>query len=218
MTGPQKKLVGRPAEYKITVVNAGTSVLTGVELFDDLPAGARLVSASDNGRLEGNRVHWLLGDAPAGQGKSVTVVLTVDKAGETVNRATAKADRSVTAGPAETKTLFETAAGIDMDVDTSNDKVAVGGEFDYTIRVSNRGSGPAKNLQVTVTAPEQMQVLGKYEATEATLAGQTLTFALLPTLDAGKVATYKVHVKALKAGDSQTPGRANVGRLDQALT
>ena len=79
------------------MVNAGTSVLTGVELFDDLPAGARLVSASDNGRQEGNRVHWLLGDAPAGQGKSVTVVLTVDKAGEAVNRVTAKADRSVTA-------------------------------------------------------------------------------------------------------------------------
>ena len=91
-----------------------------------------------------------------------------------------------------------------MDVDTSNDKVPVGGEVDYTIRVSNRGSGPAKNLQVTVTAPEQMQVLGKYEATEATLAGQTLTFALLPALDAGKDGDVQGPRQGVKGGRSQT--------------
>ena len=201
MTGPSKRLVSRPVKYQITVVNAGTSVLTGVELFDDLPAGARLVAAGDNGRQEGARVHWLLGDAPAGQGKTVSVTLMVDKAGEAVNRATARADRSVTAGPAEVKTLFEAAAGIRMEIDKSDDPLPVGREGDYTVRLSNHGTGPAKNLQLTVTAPEQLQVLGKYEATEAVLAGQTLTFAPLLTLDPGKEATYKVHVKALKAGE-----------------
>ena len=105
MTGPQKKLVGGPVKYKITVVNAGTSVLTGVELFDDLPPAPGW-SPPATTAAAGQSRPWLLGDAPAGQGKSVTVELAVDKAGETVNRAMAKADRSVTAGPAEAKTLF----------------------------------------------------------------------------------------------------------------
>ena len=86
MTGPQKRLIGRPAKYQITIVNTGTSALTGVDVLDDLPAGAKLVGASDNGRQEGNRVHWLLGDAPAGWRRSVTVDLTADQEGEVVNR------------------------------------------------------------------------------------------------------------------------------------
>ena len=79
--------------------------MTGVELFDELPAGAAFVGASDGGRLQDGRIHWLLGQAPAGRNRSVTVEMKAAKEGEAVNRVTAKADRGVTAS-AEAKTLF----------------------------------------------------------------------------------------------------------------
>jgi uncharacterized repeat protein (TIGR01451 family) len=196
VTRPQKALLNAPTKYEITISNNSVVALTGVEVFDELPEGATFVSASDGGRPQDGRIHWLLGEAPAGRSRSVTVELKVAKEGEVVNKVTAKADRGVTAH-AEAKTQFEGAAGIHVEID-AKDKLPVGGEGDYVIRVMNHGNGAAKNLQLTAVVPEAMQVVGP---TEATQDKQTLTFTPLAVLGAGEEKIYKFHVKAVRAGE-----------------
>src|SRR5205814_1887940 len=74
VAGPQRRLLDRPAKYQITVTNGGATALTGVEVIYDLPADVQVVGTpSDNGRKEDNRIHWLLGNAPAGGRRTVTV-------------------------------------------------------------------------------------------------------------------------------------------------
>jgi uncharacterized repeat protein (TIGR01451 family) len=199
VTRPQKALLNAPTKYEITISNNGVVALTGVEVFDELPEGATFVSASDGGRPQDGRIHWLLGEAPPGRSRSVTVELKVAKESEVVNRVTAKADRGVTAH-AEATTQFEGAAGIHVEID-SKDKLPVGGEGDYVIRVMNHGNGAAKNLQLTAVVPEQMQVVSKGDATEAVQEKQTFTFAPLAVLAAGQEKTYKLHIKAMRAGE-----------------
>ena len=173
--------------------------MSGVEVFDELPEGAAFVSASDGGRLQDGRVHWILGEAPPSRSRSLTVELKMAKEGEIINRVTAKADRGVTAN-AEAKTQFEGAAGIHVEIG-SKDKLPVGGEGDYVIRVMNRGTGAAKNVQVTAVVPDQMQVMTKEGPTQAAQEKQTFTFAPLAVLAAGKEETYKIHVRAARAGE-----------------
>jgi uncharacterized repeat protein (TIGR01451 family) len=199
VTRPQKALLNAPTKYEITISNNGVVALTGVEVFDELPEGATFVRASDGGRPQDGRIHWLLGNAPPGRSRSVTVELKVAKEGEVVNKVTAKADRGVTAH-AEAKTQFEGAAGIHVEID-AKDKLPVGGESDYVIRVMNRGTGAAKNLQLTAVVPEQLQVVSKEGPTEAVQEKQTFTFAPLAVLAAGQEKTYKIHVKAIRAGE-----------------
>ena len=199
VTGPRKALVNVPTKYEIAISNKGAIALTGVELFDELPAGAAFVGASDGGRLQDGRIHWLLGQAPAGRNRSVTVEMKAAKEGEAVNRVTAKADRGVTAS-AEAKTLFAGAAGIHLQID-AKDKLAVGGESDYVIHVMNHGSGAARNVQVIAVVPDQMEVKSKEGPTEATVEKQTLTFAPLAALAGGEEKTYKIHVRAVRAGE-----------------
>ena len=199
VTRPQKALLNVPTKYEITVSNHGAIALTHVEVFDELPEGAKFISASDGGRMQDRQIHWLLGEAPPNRNKTLTVELQIAKEGEVVNRVTAKADRGVTAH-AEAKTQFEGAAGMHVEID-AKDKLAVDSEGDYVIRVMNRGNGDAKNLQLTVVVPEKMQVVRKEGPTEATQEKQRFTFAPLAVLAAGKENTYKFHVKAVRAGE-----------------
>jgi uncharacterized repeat protein (TIGR01451 family) len=199
VTRPQKALLNVPTKYEITISNSGAVALSGVEVFDELPEGAAFVSASDGGRLQDGRIHWILGEAPPSRSRSVTVELKVAKEGDIVNRVTAKADRGVTAA-AEAKTQFEGAAGIHVEIG-SKDKLQVGAEGDYVIRVMNRGTGAAKNVQLIAVVPDQIQVLSKEGPTEAAQEKQTFTFAPLAVLAAGKEETYKIHVRAVRAGE-----------------
>ncbi len=201
VAGPHKALPNVVTKYEITASNNGAVALTGVELFAELPEGASFVAASDGGRLQDGRVHWILGEAPAGRSRSVTVEWKASKEGEVVNRVTAKADRGVTA-TAEVKTQLEGAAGIHVEID-AKDKLPVGGEGDYVIRIMNRGSGAAKNVQLIATVPDQIQVMSKEGPTEARQERQTFTFEALPALAAGATQTYKIHIRAVRAGDAK---------------
>ncbi len=199
VTRPQKALLNVPTKYEITISNTGAVALSGVELFDDLPEGAAFVSASDGGRLQDGRIHWILGEAPPSRSRSVFVELKVAKEGEIVNRVSAKADRGVVAN-AEVKTQFEGAAGIHVEIG-SKDKLQVGSEGDYVIRVMNHGSGAAKNVQLTAIVPDALQVISKEGPTQAAQEKQTFTFAPLAVLAAGAEQTYKIHVRAVQAGE-----------------
>ena len=87
-----------------------------------------------------------------------------------------------------------------MQID-AKDKLAVGGESDYVIHVMNHGSGAARNVQVIAVVPDQMEVKSKEGPTEATVEKQTLTFAPLAALAGGEEKTYKIHVRAVRAGE-----------------
>ena len=94
-TGPKRRLINRPAAYQITVRNDGTTPITGLQVLDEIPSDLAFVSATDGGRLEVNRVRWLLGTLAPGTSRAVQLVVQARKAGEFINRAAVSADRGL---------------------------------------------------------------------------------------------------------------------------
>ncbi|HVS39618.1 MAG TPA: hypothetical protein VMS17_28940 [Gemmataceae bacterium] len=199
IAGPEKRLLNRPAKYQITVTNQGRTPLAGVEVRADVPPGFQLTGASNNGRMEQNQVHWLLGDAPAGQQATLTVELTAAHEGDATVHVTARAGRGIT-GNAEAKTHFEGAAGLRVDIDKDQDPLTIGNIVTYTIHIHNRGSAAARNLQLTATMPPQMQPAAPNDPNGPTQLGQKLTFPALAALEAGKETTYTIRLRAVQAG------------------
>ena len=69
---------GENLTYTITVENKGDASAKGVVITDTLPDGVKLVSASDDGKVDGKTVTWTIGELAAGGKKTVTVVVSTD--------------------------------------------------------------------------------------------------------------------------------------------
>ena len=154
-TGPERRYVGLPTTYQVTVTNTGTFALDNVVIRDTVPAGAAMIRAP-GGQVAGNEVHWSLGQLPPGASRTVEIVLRVDQEGKVCNRAVATSDRGITA-QAEACTEFLGVSGLHMAV-RDIDVVPLGGEAQYVIDIVNQGTAPITNIKLEITAPDEMTV------------------------------------------------------------
>jgi uncharacterized repeat protein (TIGR01451 family) len=198
--GPQQRFVNRPATYQITVSNPGPGVATNVVVTDYLPPRTNLVSASDAGRLTGNQVQWLIGNLQPGARRTVQMALQAQATGEIANRATANADRGLNA-QAEARTLFEGAAALTFDLEVKDNPVEVGAQTSYIVTVLNQGMAPAKNVQMTVTLPEAVQLVNAKGPTNHKQHGQQIIFEPQPALQPQTETRYQIDVKAVREGE-----------------
>jgi hypothetical protein len=69
------------------------------------------------------------------------------------------------------------------------------------ITATNQGSAPDTNIKIICTLEDSEQYVSSSGATTGIAAGNTITFAPLPSLAPKAQATWRVTVKAVKAGD-----------------
>lgn len=199
IAGPASLYVNTAAAYQITVTNSGTAHLQQVTLADPLPPGTTFVSASQGGRLAGNRVEWTLGPLAPGISRTVDLVLRAKMPGKVCTQATAAAERGQ-AVQAETCTDFIGVAALLLEVVDTDDPVEVGAETKYIISVRNQGTAPATKVRIDALAPVQMEVVRIQGASDHKKEGNKIQFQPL-TLEAGKEARYVITVKAKAPGD-----------------
>jgi uncharacterized repeat protein (TIGR01451 family) len=82
-----------------------------------------------------------------------------------------------------------------------DDPIRVGDNVIYRVTVKNRGTGSDKNITLTATLPPELTYVSSTGATDAKVDGQTIHFATLDSLAAGKDAVWRIEAKANKAGD-----------------
>lgn len=200
MTGPEKRYANLPAVYQITLANPGAAPVTNVMVTNPLPAGMRLLGASDGGQQVDNEVRWALGTLAGGAKKALTVQLQLVQpmGAEIINRASVRADRDLTA-QAEAKTIFQGVAGLTARL-SDEDPVDVGREFAYVLVLKNTGTDAANDVKVTATIPAQLQSTDAQGPIKATLQGNKVIFDPI-VLKAGQEVKYLIYVKAVKAGD-----------------
>jgi uncharacterized repeat protein (TIGR01451 family) len=199
-TGPQRRLINRPATYQITVTNSGTMAATGVRISDELPPDIKLVRAGAPGQVVGERVVWDLGTLPAGGRRTAQLVVRATKAGTFKNVATVTAEGDLSE-QSLTQTRFEEAEGLALEIDKSADPLEVGREGTYTIRLLNQGKAAANNVSLTIIVPEEMKVQSARGPRASEQNKKTIRFAPLAVLAPGVEAIYTLQVQAQRPGD-----------------
>jgi hypothetical protein len=199
--GPPMKYAGTAAHYAVRITNTGDAVASDVLVMANLPPGAKEVTSSDSGNFDPNagQVQWNLGMLRPGASRTLELTGTLMSAGE--NRLDV---RSVAAGElsalGSAVTQVESLADLKLFVNDPPGAVAVGAEVIYEVRIMNRGTKAAENIQVFGYFSEGIEPLGVAGWKGQLNEGEVIMQAI-PRLGAGQEMLLRITAQADRAGD-----------------
>ena len=213
-TGPKTQYLGRAISYDIVVANKGDAAAVETVVTDAIPANVGDVKASDNGTVAAGRITWNLGTLAPNASRKLTVTFTPAAAGEFKNeaRATAVCAQAVAASSG---TQIAGIAAVLLEVVDLDDPIEVGKNETYVITVTNQGTAPDTNIMIKVFLEDSMQFVSAGGATRGTFADGAITFEALPSLAPKAKTTWRVVVKAVKAGDVRFRVTMNTEELER---
>jgi uncharacterized repeat protein (TIGR01451 family) len=199
-TGTDTTLLGRELAYVLKVTNTGDGEARDLVIEDSVPAGATLKAASDNGAASADKVLWNIGTLAPGASKEVTVSYNAPRIAKYESTAIARAycaDAVTAVKASEVRGI----PAILLEVIDEVDPVLIGETTVYAIGATNQGSAVGTNIKIVVTLEPTMEFVSAEGVTNATVAGNTVTFAPLKELPAGEKAVWRVTVRAKNPGD-----------------
>jgi len=162
--GPREILFGEKEIFQLKLSNVGTGDADNV-----------VITLSPNGTGDNQPVSQNLGTIEAGGQKSIEVELTARQVGNLVIKVAVRGDAGVYAELAE-KVLVRRAA---LQVDVQGPKVQyVGAVASYQIRVSNPGTAPAKNIELSVKVPPGAKYLSGIDDSRLEANGTKVAWTL----------------------------------------
>ncbi len=220
--GPPTRVVGRPAEWNITVANDGDVPLSNVVVRGQLPAGFEFEEATKNGRLvrANNEVVWELAPLRAGESRPLQLRARCGPTQKEPYRTTVKAtsDYGQTAEDAANIKVVGIAT-LRVEAIDHSDPVEVGKEVVYEIQVENRGSAAVRNIRLDVKVSGELRILALKgpRGKGGGAGGRTASFGVLPQLDRGETKSYIVRTIADKPGNAriQVNVSSSVGNLTE---
>jgi uncharacterized repeat protein (TIGR01451 family) len=199
--GPKVQYVGGVAGYRISVRNPGTAAAKNVKFSVSLPPAAKYLSGIEGARLEANgtKLQWELKDLePAGE-RTFGLNCRLDLPGSTQIDVVSTADGDLTASAGMT-TRVEAMADLTLQVKDPTGPIPVGEETTYEVRVRNRGTKNAPNVQVIIYFSRGIEPLTAEGAPHKVGAGRVI-FSPIPSLVAGEDLVLKVCARAEVAGN-----------------
>ena len=215
-SGPEKRYLGRSVTYDITVTNKGDAPASSLVVEDQIPSGTKFVSATDGGTITAGKVVWNMGALRPGDSRKISVTVMPNSAGTITNTVMAKAT-CAEGVRASAKTSISGIPAVLLEVIDIDDPIEIGGQTTYVIIATNQGSSPGTNIRIVCALEDNEQYVSSSGATKGTSEGNTITFAPLRSLAPKTKATWRVVVKAVKAGDVRFTVVMNTDQLTRPV-
>ena len=150
--------VGDTIEYTITVVNAGPSNATGINVSEKLPDGLVYISDSGDGAYDPDTGIWKIDSMKTNETKSLTIKVLVNATGEITNciNASSNEDNINTNNSKTNVTINVKPKTVDIVslVIANTTKATVGDLVEFAIGVENYGVTNATGVKVAAKLPD----------------------------------------------------------------
>lgn len=155
-TAPAQAFLYQAVTFRLEVTNTGTALLREVAATDELPAELEFVNSKPQQTSE-KPFTWKLGDIPPGETRHIEYQVVCKQTGTFRNKAQATAAGGLSAADSATITVGEQKLKIGI---SGPGRRAVNRPIPYHITVSNLGSVPLTNVQVSDEIPRAPKGVG----------------------------------------------------------
>ncbi|MBN2474070.1 MAG: hypothetical protein JXB62_05660 [Pirellulales bacterium] len=199
--GPTVQYVGAVSNYSIRVSNPGNAPARNVELSVNMPPGARYLSGIDNSRLDanGSQVVWTLDELKPASEKSFVIQCTLGQSGSSLVEVVSTGEGDLAAS-ASAATRVEAIADLALVVKDPSGPVPVGEETVYEVRIRNRGTKNAQNVEVLAYFSRGIEPI-KAEGIPHRISAGQVVFSPIPSLPAGADMVLTIYARAETAGN-----------------
>lgn len=202
ISGPQKAYLGRPTTFTLNVKNVGDASAFDVRLIAQLPRGTSFVQANNLGayKEDEHSVYWDLAELPAQTDAEIELTLQTTEASQAELIFGAQGPNNLTAQTSHSISI-EGIAALSFNVSSSTDLVEVGREFEYTVKIENRGTKESNNVVLQILTTDAISILATDGPTKATSRNGVVVFEKIPSIPAKSSVTYKIKAKPNANGD-----------------
>ena len=194
-------------EWRIIVVNHGPSTAPNVVVKDNLPAGLKVINAAPSkGTFNENTGIWSIGDVENNTSVFLVLVTQAVKEGSYTNVVVVNTtinETNYTNNKASNNTNVKPICDIEITKVVNFDKVYVGENVIWTIKVKNNGPSTANNVKVSDQLPKGLKVLDA-EVTKGSFNMNTYEWTI-SSLASGDSATLKLTTKVVREGIITNP-------------
>jgi uncharacterized repeat protein (TIGR01451 family) len=197
---PTAQYAGATVVYRMVVTNPGNAPAENIEVKAAIPAGAKVVELGNQGRQPtgSDTVRWNIASLPANESREIQWKLAFETPSQIRLKVAATAD-----GELDDSTIAQTdilgLSDLVLEVSDPAGPVSVGDEVTYEIRLRNRGTQQAENIELNAFFTEGIEPIEAHGARSRISPGQ-VSFATLKALAAGEVITFNVKARAGQAG------------------
>ncbi len=201
VAGPKVQYVGSVASYRVRVSNPGTAPARNVNLSVAIPPGAKYISGIDTAELvaNGTKLQWTLQNLNAASEQTFVLQCQLGLPGSSRLEVVSTGEDDL-AATATATTRVEAMADLVLHVQDPTGPVPVGEETAYELRVGNRGTKNASNVEVVVYFSNGIEPI-KVEGGQHQIGPGQVIFTPIPTLAAGEELVLKIHARAESAGN-----------------
>ena len=226
--GTDKLVPGEDGTYEVRLTNSGETSLPNVAVNASLPRALTAKQADNAGTIPATSdgVTWQIGSLAPGEKKVLKMSLTAGKQAEpekivatATSRVNASSEKAGLTAKGDWAVGVIGQPALTLELADPATSVPVGRRAAYKVIVRNRGTGPAKQVIVTVDVPEEYANIKATGANKESVRpeGNRVTFPTILEIPPGGSATMLVEVEAAKAGDARVKAEVKASYLAQPL-
>ncbi len=199
--GPEEKYAGTVAAYYFRVSNPGTAATEAVAMSVKLPAGTEFISASEGYSVNAATgvVSWQLGAIDTSEEQFMQLRCKIARPGMNGFKLIAKTSDGELTDSKDFQTNVIALADLKLEVSDPQGPLPMGESVAYEIRVRNRGTTSAENINIVGLFSDGIDPT-TVEGAQFSLRDGRVSFHPIKSLPAGREILLRINAKANRAG------------------